>query len=61
MGEVLHSGGRMSRFRYLRRYALVVVTRGEGHYEDELGRERSLAAGDWILVFPEIGHVYRPD
>lgn len=51
----------MSRFRYLRRYALVVVTRGEGHYEDELGRERSVAAGDWILVFPEIGHCYRPD
>jgi AraC-like DNA-binding protein len=61
VGEVVHSGGRMSRFRYLRRFALVVVTRGEGHYEDELGRERSLAAGDWILVFPEIGHCYRPD
>jgi len=61
VGEVIQSGGRMSRFRYLRRYALVVVTRGEGHYEDELGRERSVSAGDWILVFPEIGHVYRPD
>lgn len=51
----------MSRFRYLRRFALVVITRGTGHYEDELGRERSLNAGDWILVFPEIGHCYRPD
>lgn len=61
VGEVRHSGGRMSRFRYLRRYALVVITRGEGHYEDERGRERSLSAGDWILVFPEIGHCYRPD
>jgi AraC-like DNA-binding protein len=61
VGEVVHSGGRMSRFRYLRRYALVVVIRGEGHYEDELGRERSVAAGDWILVFPELGHCYRPD
>ncbi|MCW1922452.1 AraC family transcriptional regulator [Luteolibacter arcticus] len=61
VGEVVHSSGRMSRFRYLRRYALIVITRGEGHYEDESGRERSLSAGDWILVFPEIGHCYRPD
>jgi AraC-like DNA-binding protein len=61
VGSVLRSGGRMSRFRYLRRYALVVITQGNGHYEDELGRERSLSAGDWILVFPELGHCYRPD
>lgn len=61
VGQVLKSGGRMSRFRYLRRFALVLITRGEGHYEDELGQERSLSAGDWILVFPEIGHCYRPD
>nr|WP_226895268.1 helix-turn-helix domain-containing protein [Luteolibacter marinus] len=51
----------MSRFRYLRRYALVVITRGEGHFEDERGLARSVAAGDWILVFPEVGHFYRPD
>lgn len=61
VGEVIGSGGKMSRFRYLRRYALVVITRGEGHYEDEAGRERSLAAGDWIVVFPELGHYYRPE
>ena len=51
----------MSRFRYLQRLALVVITRGEGHYSDDRGREASLSAGDWILVFPEIGHCYRPD
>lgn len=61
IGEVRNSPGRMSRFRYLRRHALVVVTRGAGHYEDERGVERSLTAGDWVLVFPEVGHCYRPD
>ena len=60
IGEVRNSPGRMTRFRYLRRHALVVVTRGEGHYEDEHGREASISAGDWILVFPELGHFYRP-
>lgn len=61
IGEILESPGRMARYRYLQRYALVVVTRGAGHYEDELGRERSLAAGDWILVLPDLGHCYRPN
>ncbi len=61
IGEVWGAPERMPRFRYLQRYALVVITRGEGHYEDERGRERSVSAGDWILVFPEIGHCYRPD
>ncbi len=51
----------MTRFRYLQRLALVAVTRGEGHYSDECGRESSVSAGDWILVFPELGHCYRPD
>jgi len=60
IGEVRNSPGRMTRFRYLRRFALVIITRGEGHYEDEKGRERSIATGDWILVLPEIGHCYRP-
>ena len=60
IGEVRNSPGRMTRFRYLRRHALVVLTRGEGHYEDERGRDVSLTAGDWILVFPELGHCYRP-
>ncbi|WP_338684276.1 AraC family transcriptional regulator [Haloferula helveola] len=50
----------MARFRYLRRYALVLITRGSGIYEDEKGRQRSLSAGNWILVLPELGHSYRP-
>ena len=61
IGEVRNSPGRMSRFRYLQRFALVAITRGEGHYSDERGNESSLSVGDWILVFPEVGHCYRPD
>ena len=60
VGEVRASQGGMARFRYLQRYALVLITRGEGIYEDENGRERSLVAGDWVLVLPELGHSYRP-
>lgn len=60
VGEVLRSGGGMARFRYLRRYALILISRGEGIYEDETGRQRSLVAGDWVLVLPELGHSYRP-
>ena len=37
IGEVRNSPGRMTRYRYLRRHALVIITRGEGHYEDERG------------------------
>ncbi|MGC4015505.1 MAG: AraC family transcriptional regulator [Luteolibacter sp.] len=60
IGGVWHSRGGMPRYRYLQRYALVVITRGEGVYEDERGLSRSLCAGDWILVLPELGHSYRP-
>ncbi len=60
IGEVRNSPGRMTRYRYLRRHALVIITRGEGHYEDERGHDVSLTAGDWILVLPELGHCYRP-
>lgn len=60
IGEVLYSSGGMPRYRYLQRYALVVLTRGEGVYEDERGLSRSLCAGDWILVLPELGHSYGP-
>ena len=61
IGEVRNSPGKMSRFRYLQRLALMVITRGEGHYSDECGRECSVSAGDWVLVFPEVGHCYGPD
>lgn len=60
VGEVIRSAGGMARFRYLQRYALVLITRGEGMYEDETGRERSLSVGDWVLVLPDLGHSYRP-
>lgn len=60
VGEVKHSRGGMPRFRYLKRFALVLITRGEGIYEDEQKRTRSVTAGDWIMVLPELGHSYRP-
>ncbi|MFD0893180.1 helix-turn-helix transcriptional regulator [Luteolibacter ambystomatis] len=60
IGEVRHSRSGMPRYRYLERYALVVITRGEGTYEDERGFSRSLCVGDWILVLPELGHSYKP-
>lgn len=60
IGVVRNSEGGMARFRYLRRFALILITRGEGIYEDEMGRQRSLVAGDWVLVLPELGHSYRP-
>jgi len=59
-GEILHSRGGMIRYRYLQRYALVLITRGEGFYEDDHQRSRHLTAGDWILVLPQLGHCYRP-
>lgn len=61
IGNIRESRGKMARFRYLQRYAFVLITRGSGHYVDELGRERSLTAGDWILVLPRLGHSYRPE
>ncbi len=60
IGEIHASRGGMVRFRRLQRYAFVLILRGEGHYDDELGRSRSLTAGDWILVLPEFGHCYTP-
>lgn len=60
IGEIQASRGGMVRFRRLQRYAFVLILEGDGHYDDELGRSRSLTAGDWILVLPDFGHCYTP-
>ena len=41
-------------------YALVLITRGHGSYQDESGLDLSIQAGDAILVFPGLAHVYGP-
>lgn len=39
-------------------YAVMCVLRGTGGYRDANGLARPLAAGDAVLVFPELGHWY---
>ncbi len=41
-------------------YAAVFVHAGRGIYRDTLGSEIPLAAGDGIIVFPDLGHHYGP-
>jgi len=41
-------------------YALVYSLEGEAIYRDSTGRERAIASGDVILVFPEIAQWYYP-
>ena len=41
-------------------HALVYVVAGSGHYEDELGTSREIAAGDAIIVFPGMLQSYGP-
>lgn len=47
-------------FRRFGAYAFVYLLAGSGTYMDELGACRDIDAGDLILVFPDIGHVYGP-
>lgn len=58
--EIVAQSAGTARFRHLQRYALVLITRGEGIYEDEAGRYRSIGPGDWMLVLPDLGHGYWP-
>lgn len=46
--------------RVFGQWAWVLVVRGSGRYRDVLGTDKEVNAGDWILVFPEIGHWYGP-
>lgn len=49
-----------ARMRNLGRFALAYVVRGQGYYEDARGVRRDLAAGDLVLVFPDLPHAYGP-
>jgi len=42
------------------RYALVYLLNGSGRYRDASGRDRAVAAGDVIVVFPGVAHQYGP-
>src|SRR5262245_43279689 len=46
--------------RILGSYALVLMVEGRGYYCDSRGTHLDLAAGDVVMVFPEIPHAYGP-
>lgn len=47
--------------RVLGSYAVVLMLAGRGYYCDARGARRDLAAGDAVMVYPEIGHAYGPE
>ncbi len=47
-------------FRVYGSYALVVITRGRGVYEDANGVSAAIGAGDAIFVHPALPHTYGP-
>src|SRR5665213_203823 len=47
-------------WRVLGRYALVYVLEGQGQYQDANGVIAEVAAGDLLLLFPELAHRYGP-
>ena len=67
LGRV-HFGGSISQgigtglrgYRQYGMYAVVFIQSGEGIYRDATGAEIPLAAGDVIIVFPELSHHYGP-
>lgn len=60
-GLIKHSAGvRGPVMRVLGSYALVYVLEGSGAYYDALHREYRVQAGDLLVIFPDIGHVYGP-
>lgn len=61
-GEIRYAGPRPAwrRFRTFGSFATVLLTRGGGTYEDANGLRLDVAAGDLILVFPDLPHAYRP-
>ena len=43
------------------RYAVVCLLKGRGRYEDANHLRRDVRAGDVILIFPELAHIYGPN
>lgn len=50
----------MQPWRVFGRFAIVYVLDGAGRYADQRGGDRPITAGDLIVVFPKLGHVYGP-
>lgn len=46
--------------RVLGSYAIVYVIKGEGRYQDTNGLDLPVHQGDFILLFPDVGHRYGP-
>jgi AraC-like DNA-binding protein len=46
--------------RVLGSYAIVYILEGGGFYQDGNGLARTIAAGDLILLFPDLAHAYGP-
>jgi AraC-like DNA-binding protein len=46
--------------RILGSYALILMVEGNGYYSDARRTQAALAAGDCVLVFPELAHAYGP-
>lgn len=67
LGSILMTGRNIAArrpiptMRRLGRYALVYVMQGQGSYADATGRRHVLAAGDLIVVFPDLPHIYGPN
>ena len=48
-------------YRVYGSYALVIITRGQGSYQDANGYSADVRAGDAIFVHPTLPHTYGPD
>ncbi|MCC6683058.1 MAG: helix-turn-helix transcriptional regulator [Phycisphaeraceae bacterium] len=59
-GQHMHKppGSAIRDMRTFGSFAVVYLYRGRGHYHDANGFSRAVAAGDMILLFPELPHRY---
>ncbi len=67
LGRILHAGKLQNTpgidpnsMRILGEYALVLILSGTAYYKDANGAEEVLEAGNAIIVFPDLAHVYGP-
>ncbi len=61
MGTIRDSSGvPATPMRVLGSYAVVYLLGGGGRYEDARGVREEVAAGDLLLIFPDIAHTYGP-
>ena len=60
-GFGLRHGRMIERPRRFGQYAIVYILDGRGSYHDANGCGQKLAAGDLIIVFPDLEHLYNPD